>query len=447
MSVEISAPPPGRYGWWVVFVLIIAYTFSYIDRSILTLMVDPIRASLGISDVELSLLHGLAFALFYTVLGIPLGRVVDSRKRTNVVAIGVALWSVMTALCGLARTFGQMFLARVGVGVGEAALSPAAYSMLSDWFSGKQLTRALSLYTAAVYMGAGLATLVGGTLIASIPPVETSWFGVLEPWRVVFILVGIPGLAVAALVLTLREPVRRGVADDAGVPPLKDVIRYVWQRRAAYGWLIIGISIASTMWNGVGAWVPAHFMRIFGWSPAEVGVRFGTVMLVMGPCGIIFGGWFAGVMRDRGRADANVRIGVISALAALPFGVFAPLAPTAWLSLAGFAVFIFAAALPYGGIPAALQELTPNRMRGQVSAVYLFFLNLAGIGIGPTLVALFTQNVFGRDDAVNYSIAVVVALTAPLSALLLALACRQYRTGMKEDSSRAATASAAASSA
>jgi MFS family permease len=426
MPSEATAPPTGRYGWWVVFVLIIAYTFSYIDRSILTLMVGPIRASLGITDVELSLLHGFAFAIFYTILGVPLGRIVDSRKRTTVVAVGVALWSVMTALCGLARTFGQMFLARVGVGVGEAALSPAAYSMLSDWFAGKQLTRALSLYNAAIYMGAGLATLVGGTLIASIPSVETDWFGTLEPWRVVFILVGVPGLAVALLVLSLREPVRRG-AIGAGPPPLSEVMRYIWDRRGAYGWLIIGLSIASTMWNGVGAWTPAHFMRNFGWTPAEVGVRYGTALLVMGPSGIIFGGWLAGWLRDRGRADANVRIAVISGLAALPFGVLAPLAPDAWLSLAGFCGFIFAATMPYGGAAAALQELTPNRMRGQISAVYLFFLNLAGIGLGPTLVALFTQNVFGEDAAVNYSISVVVAITAPLSALLLMRACAHQR--------------------
>lgn len=426
MASSTVALPPSRYGWWVVFVLIIAYTFSYIDRSILSLMVGPIRASLGISDVELSLLHGLAFALFYTVLGIPLGRLVDSRKRTTIVAAGVALWSVMTALCGLARTFGQMFLARIGVGIGEAALSPAAYSMLSDWFSGKELTRALSLYNAAIYMGAGLATLVGGTLIASIPPVDLAYFGPLEPWRVVFIIVGLPGLAVALLVLTLREPERKGVT-SANVLPFKDVVRYVWDRRGSYGWMIAGLCFAGLIWNGVGAWVPAHLMRNYGWSPAEVGLRYGTALLILGPAGIIFGGWLAGRFRDAGRADSNIRIAVISALAVLPFGVLAPLAPTGWLSLAGFCGFIFAGTMPWGGAAAALQELTPNRMRGQVSALYLFFINLTGIGLGPTIVALFTEHVFGDDASVSYSIATVVAIISPIAVILLVRACKEQQ--------------------
>ena len=419
-------PPAGRYGWYVVFVLVVAYTFSYVDRSILTLMVGPIRAALGITDVELSLLHGLAFAIFYTVLGIPIGRLIDSRRRTPIVAGGITLWSLMTALCGLAHSFGQMFAARIGVGIGEAALSPAAYSMLSDWFSGKQLTRALSLYNAAIYMGAGLATLLGGTLIASIPPVSTALTGPLEPWRVVFIAVGLPGLAIALLVLSLREPARRGDV-SAAVPAFPAVVRYVWDRRSAYGWLIVGLSVAGTMWNGVGAWMPAHFIRNYGWSPAEVGVRYGTAMLLFGPSGIIFGGWLAGWLRDRGYADANVRIGVISACAALPFGVAAPLMGSGWGCLIVICGFLFAGTMPYGGAAAAFQELTPNRMRGQVSALYLFFLNLAGIGLGPTLVALLTEHAYGGDASVRYAIATIVAITAPVSALLLWVACRHHR--------------------
>lgn len=427
MASAAIVSPRGGYRWYVVFVLIVAYTFSYIDRSILSLMVGPIRTSLGITDVQLSLLHGLAFALFYTVLGIPLGRLVDSRRRTTLVAVGVALWSVMTAVCGLARTFSQMFLARIGVGVGEAALSPASYSMLSDWFSGKELTRALSLYSAAVYVGAGLATLLGGTLIASIAPFDAGALGVLEPWRVVFLLVGLPGLAIALLTLSLREPARRGLT-SAAMPPLGEVIQYVWRRRGAYGWLMAGLSAHGLMWNGVGAWTPANLMRNYAWTPAEVGVRYGTAMLILGPAGVVFGGWLAGKMRDAGRVDANVRIGIVSCIAVLPFGVLGPLAPTGWLALAGASGFIFAGTMPYGGAAAALQDLSPNRMRGQVSALYLFCLNLTGIGLGPTVVALFTEHVFGGDASVRYGISLVVALSAPAAALLLMRACRSFRS-------------------
>jgi MFS family permease len=419
----IAALPNGRYGWYVVAVLILAYTFSYIDRSILSLMVGPIRASLGISDVELSLLHGLAFALFYTILGIPIGRLVDQRRRTTIVAIGVGVWSVMTALCGLAANFAQMFLARIGVGVGEAALSPAAYSMLSDWFEGKVLTRALSLYNSAIYIGAGLATMVGGVLIASVPTLQTSLFGTLEPWRVVFIVVGLPGLLIAALIVTLREPVRRGVKSP-DMPGIRDVVGYVWHRRAAYGWLIVGLSVASTMWNGVGAWLPQHFIRNFGWTPAEVGARYGMALLLCGPAGILFGGWLAGWLRDRGDVAANIRIGVISACVALPFGVAGPLMRDGWTSLFVVCGFLFAGTIPYGGAAAAFQEMTPNRMRGQVTAIYLFCLNLLGIGAGPTIVALFTEQVYGGDASVRYAMATIVALTAPVSALMLWRACR-----------------------
>lgn len=427
MDSSAGERPNSRYGWYVVFVLIIAYTFSYIDRTILSLMVGPIRASLGISDVQLSLLHGLAFALFYTFLGIPIGRLVDRRRRTSIVAVGVGLWSVMTALCGLAQSFGQMFLARIGVGVGEAALSPAAFSMLSDWFQGKQLTRALSLYTAAIYMGGGLATMVGGALIASVPDITTSVTGTLEPWRVVFIAVGLPGLLIAVLVTTLREPKRRGVI-SAELPPFRDVLAYVAARRGAYGFLILGLSLASVMWNGVAAWLPAHFMRNFGWTVGEVGIRYGAALFVFGSSGIIFGGWLAGWMREHGRLDANVRIGMISSMCALPFGAVATLMGDAWTGLALVCVYLFAGAMPYGAAAAAFQEITPNRMRGQVSAIYLFALNLAGIGLGPTFVALMTEHLYGGDASVKWSIATIVAIAAPLSALCLARACRPYRT-------------------
>lgn len=424
-----SAAPAGRYGWYVVFVLIIAYSFAYIDRTILTLMVAPIRASLQISDVQLSLLHGLAFAVFYTVLGIPIGRLVDRRRRTTIIAVGIALWSVMTALGGLARSFGTMFAARIGVGVGEAALSPAAYSMLSDWFQGKALTRALSCYSAAIYMGGGLALMAGGTLIAHVSAIPMPGLDAAEPWRKVFVLVGLPGLVVALLVLTLREPPRRG-ATDAAIPAFGDVLRYLRQNGAAYGWLIAGLSIASIMWNGVAAWVPSHFIRNHGWTATDVGLRYGAALFVFGTSGIISGGWLAGRWRDAGRQDANVRVGIVSALAALPFGVAAMTMAGPWACLALLCPYLFAGAMPYGAAAAAFQEITPNRMRGQISAIYLFALNLAGIGLGPTLAALMTEHLFGADTAVRWSLVVLIAVAAPLSATCLWRACAPYRRAL-----------------
>ena len=424
-----TAPLPTRYAAYAVGILIIAYTFSYVDRTILTLMVKPIRASLDISDVQLSLLHGLAFALFYTFMGVPIGRVTDTRKRTTIIAIGIALWSVMTVLCGFANSFGWMFAARVGVGVGEAALSPAAYSMMADYYSGKRLVRALSVYQSAIYIGPAIATAAGGLLLSRLSPI-TSPLGHFEPWQQVFVLVGLPGLLVSLLVLTIREPARRGVGASEPPPSFTAVLGHMRGNRGAYGLLIAGLCCQSIMWNGATAWLPTHLMRSYGWTPADVAVHYAPIIAFFGISGTLAGGWFAGMMRDRGHADSNIRIGVIAALTALPFGAIAPLMPTATGSLALVAIFFFCGAMPYGGAAAAFQEITPNRMRGQVSAIYLFFLNLAGIGLGGTIVALVTAHVYAGDQFVNRGIATVVVIGASTSALLLYLALAPYRRAM-----------------
>jgi MFS family permease len=416
-----------------VAVLVLAYTFSYIDRTILTLLVKPIRQTLEISDTEVSLLHGLAFAVFYTLLGIPIARVADSANRVYLIATGIAVWSGMTALCGLARSFGQLFLARVGVGVGEAALGPSAYSLLSDYFKGPALTRALSVYTSAIYIGAGLALVIGGTVIAHVPSLDIPGVGHLEPWQVVFLYVGLPGLLIALLMLTVREPVRTGLAAHAkGALPVREVARYIRQRGAAYGLLIAGFSAASLLWNGANAWIPTFFIRTFGWTPAVVGLRFGTVVLVFGTVGVIFGGLLGGFLQSRGRADANPIVGIIAAIIVLPAGVLAPLQADPWTALVVFAAFIFGGSMPYGAAASAFQQITPNQMRGQVTAVYFFFLNLAGIGLGPTVVALLTDHVFHDDLKVKYSIVTVAAIAAPVSALLLWLSRAPFRRCMAE---------------
>lgn len=418
------------YSWYVVGVLIVAYTVAYVDRTILTLLVEPIRESLQISDTQISLLHGLAFAIFYTFLGIPIARLADRYDRTNIITIGIAVWSIMTAICGFARSFGQLFLARVGVGVGEAALSPAAYSILSDYFSGSALTRALSLYTSAIYIGAGLALMIGGAVIATVPALDLPLLGHFEPWQVVFLFVGLPGLVVAVVMLTVREPPRTGLSSAATAGhglPVRAVARYLRQRASAYGFLIAGFCASSLLWNGTMAWIPTFFIRTFEWSAASVGTRFGLMLLLFGTAGILFGGMLSGWLRERGHVDANLLVGVLSAILVLPAGVFAPLVTDETLCFAAFCAFVFVGSMPYGAAGAAFQDITPNQMRAQVIAIYFFFLNLGGIGLGPTVVALITDEVFGNDLAVRYSLAVVVAIMAPVSALLLWMGRRSYK--------------------
>jgi MFS family permease len=418
------------YSWYVVLVLIVAYTFSFIDRQILTLLVGPIRETLKISDFQLSLLHGFAFALFYSIMGIPIGRMVDSRRRTTIIAGGIAVWSVMTTLCGLAQNFVQLFVARIGLGVGEAALSPGAYSMISDEFPAHQRPRALSLYISAAYVGAGIATIAGGALIAMMPPVTLPFFGTIAPWQALFMLVGLPGLLAALWVMTLREPVRQGVP-SAAQPSFGEVVRYLANRRDAYGLLIAGYAMSGVVWNGTIAWIPTYFIRQFGWTATEISLPYGLITIVSGISGILLGGWMAARLRLRGKLDSNILVGLIALTISLPAGIAATFVGTPITTLVLFALFLFGCAIPWGGAAAAIQEITPNQMRGQVSAIYLFFLSLIGMGVGPTLVAFFTDTLFKSDAAIGSSIALTIAIAAPISAVLLWLARTPYRQALE----------------
>lgn len=431
-------PPPQPYpsaknGWYVVAVLMLAYTVSYIDRQMMSLLVKPVRATLHISDTQLSLLHGLAFAFFYTVLGLPMGRIADRHSRRNLMAAGIAAWSVMTSLCGAAQSYGQLFAARCGVGVGEATLSPGSYSLLTDYFPPKQRARALSVYTSGIYVGAAAATFGGGYLIDRIKPMDLLILGHREPWQIIFLLIGGLGLPLALLILlTVTEPARREVS---GQHPAKASFRETWayvrSRLGAFGLITFGISTFSTLTNGIKGWIPTFLMRTYGLTPGQVGVQFGLILLVFGALGVAGGGFLASVMRTQPARSPNVAVATLAVLLVIPFGIAAPLAPTAGLSLSLYAIVIFLCGAPFGVGAASIQEITPNQMRGTVSAMYLFWVNLLGIGIGPTLVAMLTDLVFKNDLALRYSLAAMVAVAAPTSLLLLMLGLRSHQRAIE----------------
>ena len=413
--------PSETYAWYVIAVLFLAYTFAFIDRIIIALLVEPIRDAFQISDTQISLLQGFSFALFYTTLGIPIAILADRKKRTAIIGAGIATWSVMCALCGLATTYLQLFLARVGVGIGEAALSPPAYSLIADYFKPASLARALGVYSAGVFVGAGLAFMVGGAVVANMPSWTVPALGwELAPWQVSFIVVGLPGVFVALLMFTVREPFRRGIAaTGADGVPFSKVIGHLRREIRIFGPHFLGYGLLALLWSGTSQWVPAFLIRSFGMPLQEIGFWYGLVTIVFGSAGIILGGFYADHMRRGGKFDANMRIGLIAALGLLPFGVAAPLMPEAWLALVLFCPVLFFNGLPYGAAAAALQALSPNRMRAQVSAIYLCIVNLLGIGLGPTVVALITDFGFGDDAAVRYSLAIVNLVVAPLAAFIL----------------------------
>lgn len=417
---EAPYPSP-RYAWYVVGVLTLMYVFSFIDRQIFSLIVAPLRRDLHISDTQVSLLQGFSFALFYTFCGIPLGRLADKYSRRGIIAAGLVAWSTFTSMCGLAKSFGQMLLWRMGVGVGEAALSPAAYSIITDDFPKEKLATAISVYSMGIYIGSGLSFLLGG-IVVRFASAKDLWMlpvvGGVRPWQVIFLAVGLPGLVATLLLLTIKEPIRRGVHAISRATAAQS-FAYIFKNKGTFLCHNVGFGLLSLVSYGSAAWVPEYFRRVFHWDIPKIGLVYGTLVAVFGVLGIVGAGRIADAVRARGTLQANMLVGVFIALLWIPVHFLLFLAPTAIWAVVWLAPACVFAAAPFGIAPAAIQQMMPAAMRGQASAVYLFILNLIGLGLGPTAVAFFTQHVFGRDEAVNYSLLVVAVAASVSSALLL----------------------------
>ncbi|MFL0797326.1 MAG: MFS transporter [Cellvibrionaceae bacterium] len=423
------------YTCYVIFVLMIVYTFSFIDRQILSLLVEPMKSDLGISDTKMSLLQGLSFAIFYTAMGLPLGRIADSYSRRGLIAAGITVWSFMTAVCGAVSNYFYLFLARMGVGVGEAALSPAAYSLITDTVDKKHLAKAISVYSMGIYLGGGLALIVGGLVISwanSIDNITLPIVGEVFTWQVVFLAVGLPGLLLVPLIFTIREPRRKlKVSGSYDVVPFKNVIQYFKNNQKAVLLHNFGFALAALAGYGALAWVPTFLIRSHGLSGAETGLYYGLIVLIFGSGGVLSGGWLADRWYQYGCIDAKLRVGCIAAiLGSIPTFVF-PLVEnlTHVLILLSLSTYLLNFMMGIG--PAAIQELVPSNMRGQFSAFYLFIVNLVGLGIGPTAVALSTDYIFGNSDDINYSLSLVITLALLICSILLWLGLKPYRESVE----------------
>ena len=413
------------YAWVVVAILMVAYVFSFIDRQILSLLVGPIRRDLGISDTGMSLLMGLSFALFYSLLGIPLGRLADARSRRGLIMAGVAFWSLMTALCGAARNYWQLFLCRIGVGVGEAALSPAAYSMIADYFPPHRRGFAMGVYSAGITLGSGIALLLGGLIVHFVSGqerVDVPLAGPTRPWQAVFYLLGSAGLVFSMAFLFVREPVRSGANAAAGVVPMREVVAYLWRNRRAVFGHNLGFALSALCAYSAQAWTPSFFIRSFGWEAGRIGMVYGVLVLVFGTAGIVFGGRLMDRWMKQGHADAALRVGLVSAAIALVSNLLYLSMPNATLALVAMMPAVFALSMPFGAAPSAIQEIVPGRMRGQAVAIYLLIVSLIGLGIGPTAVALLTDYLFADDGALRWSLMIVLSVAGVASMLLLAAA-------------------------
>jgi MFS family permease len=424
---------PAR-AWYVVFALTAIYTLSFVDRQILGLLVPFIERDLHISDTRMGLLQGLAFALFYTLLGLPMGRIADHRNRRNLVVGGILVWSVFTTLCSATKNYWSLFLARIGVGVGEASLSPAAYSMLSDLFPKERLGVAISVYYMGVFFGTSLAFLVGGTTVdalARTPFITLPVLGTMASWRLTFVIVGLPGLLFALLGLTIREPMRRnllaapdGRPTQLGFAAAFAQMRLRWQSLAG---ISVGMVFQGVITYGLTLWAPTFFQRVHGWTPGRSGRALAAILLTSGCLGMYMGGRWSDRWQKSGVLEGPLKVAVISAVGTLLFLPLAMVMPRPEWTLALMVPGIFFDALAMGTSAAALQHIFPNQVRGQVSALYLFTLNLGGLGLGPLVPGMLNDYVFHNGKMIGVSVAIEIAVAAVLMLVTFRVTYGAYR--------------------
>jgi MFS family permease len=441
---DSTSYPSSFAAWYSVAVLLLMYIFSFIDRTTISLIVEPMKRDLQISDTQIGMLQGLAFALLYTFLGLPIARLSDRHSRRAIIAGGVFIWSIMATMCGLARTALQLFVARIGVGVGEAALSPAAYSIITDSFPRSKLGSAFGVYNIGITIGAGVAFLVGGIVVAAVSQAGATYtlplLGEVRAWQMVFIVTGAPGIVLPLLLLTFREPARRGImrassAQPAAAPPrppLREVLAYIWLNRKFYFLHFFALALLAMCGYCVAAWLPTAIIRAYGVSYGQVGKVLGVSTILMNSTGMLLAGILCDRLTRKGRKDAPIIVALISTCGIAVFSCLPTLMPT--VTLVWIAIFVSGLTFnAYNGVgPMAVNQVTPNQYRAQVSAVYLFVVNALGLGVGPTLVPLLNDHLFHDPLKIRYSLIIVVLCAALTAIILLWMVRPVYRQKVAE---------------
>ncbi len=438
-------PYPSRaYAWYAVVLLTLAYAISLLDRWILSLLVGPVKAHFGVSDTQMGLLMGFWFAVFYVTMGLPFGWLADRFNRRALIGAAMLFWCSMTAYCGLARSFPQLAAARLGIGLGEAALTPAANSLIADYFPRARQNSAITFFNMGISTGMGIAYLVGGLIVgwmATQPPLVLPVFGQLATWQVVFLAAGVPGLLVAVLILlTIREPLRRGrLARTASEANLSHCLAFMKARRGAYLPLFIGMA-ASPLAGYAWQWLPTLFDRVWGWKAAQFSFAYGSVLLVCGPLGAISGGMLATRLYRAGRKEAPYVAALIGLSIATLLSAVLPYAPSPEWAVALLAPASWAGAMGAASGAAAAVFITPGEFRAQVSSIYVLTINGIGLMVGPTAVGWLNDRVFTAPEGVRESLALVVLVAAGTLTLYLASGRRAYREAVVDLESRAAAA-------
>lgn len=414
---ELGSYPSHTQAWYGVVILTLAYVLSFLDRQLLSLVVTDIKTDLELTDSQMSIILGFAFALFYTTMGIPIGRLADKKSRKTIIAIGISFWCLMTAATGIIKTYLQLFIARVGVGVGEATLSPSALSIISDYFPKKKRGTAMGFFNMGVSVGSGIALILGGQIVAyfaDFPPIILPIVGQIYEWQALFIFIGIPGLLVALLMTTVKEPSRKGKmkiltksGDTSEEISIKETIRFIYERKEAYGWLFLSMACSVLMGYAFLSWLPTMYMRAYDVSISTITLWLGVAFLLGGPFGAIMSGWLGDKLYTKNNNSSHVMLFAYSMIILTVAATLVPLMPSYQTATLMFMPQIIMAAGQTALAPVAMINITPNQIRGQVTAVYFFVISMTGYTLGPTSVALITDFIFKDESLITYSISIV----------------------------------------
>jgi len=423
--------PPRKDAYYSLFVITVVVMFTVLDRTILSLLIEPIKQDFGISDTQAALLLGAAFSLPYGIVGVAVGRLADHLNRRNIIAASCAFWSAATMACGMAQGFVSLLFARMGIGAGESGYGPAAWSIATDNWPREKVAFATGVMGIGATAGMGLAFFLGGTVllfVEGLAPVEVPLIGVIRSWQWAFFLVGAPGLLWALVVLTSKEPPRRGLAagQKAEKVPVAETARWIMDDWRVYLATVGGMAIKAMLLAGPAAWGATFVHREYGWELSQVGLVKGAITLVVSPLGLLAGAKVSEIWTKRGRADANLRIVFYGLLATLPLHITAYLMPNAWGYFAVYSIAGFIGALGFGPSVAAFQLVTPNRMRGQMGALVQFCNNVLAFAISPLIIALFTDYLFGSEGDLQYSIVLNTIIMGGIAVIVIGQGLKPY---------------------
>jgi MFS family permease len=433
---QASQPYPSpAYAWWVIAVLFLAMLVSYVDRQIPALVVGPMREDLGINDTQVGWLYS-GFAFFYAAAGVPLAWLSDRKSRRLIVTIGILAWSFMTVMCGIAKNFWQFFLARVGVGVGEATLTPATHSLVGDYFPRDRIPRALSVFQVGAVVGSGLAFYIIGFVlefIQSSPPSPMPLVGELRDWQWVFIYVGAPGLLVVLLMATVREPIRRAVpksvskGDQATIGEILQFYRTNWKTFLCHH---VGFSFFGMVGYAFVFWTPTFFERVHGMNASDASQTFGIIFMIFGAMGVLIWAFVGEWLERKGRKDAYILAGLAGGVLTLPFVFFIQLMPNPFWAFVLYAPAMFFVNSPFGLANGAIPVITPPNMRAQVAAIYAVIVSVFGMGLGPVVGGALNDYVFTGDQGVRQSLMAMATFCGIIGTSFLWIGRRYYAQSM-----------------